>query len=112
LVKQARLDHEEVALILVRLTSVPMGTDEFRDEGASLVRELRTHLDTEEQELFPLLAKLDSGDRQQLGDQLRAARRRAPTSLHLHSPKSALGARLADRWFHAVESVERVASRR
>jgi len=113
LVKKARLDHEEIALRITTLTSVPLGTHDFREEAATLVRELREHLAVEEGEIFPLLgSQTSAAELQTLGEKLQRARRRAPRSPHPHAPKSALGSRMADRLLHAAEVVERVAGRR
>lgn len=102
--KQARLDHEEVEMTLLRLQSVPLSTEEFRDELARLVAEVRAHVRTEETMLFPQLrAEVDQDTLVTLGRRLDHAKRHAPTRPHPHAPKSALGAKLADRLVGAVD---------
>lgn len=96
--KQARFDHEEVEMTLLRLQSVPMSTDEFRAELSHLVSEVRAHVRTEETMLFPQLrATVDERTLVELGKRLEHAKRHAPTRPHPHAPRSALGARIADR---------------
>ena len=98
LVKQARLDHEEVAMSLLRLQKVPMTTDEFRTELAHAIEQVRAHVRQEEGEMFPALREvLSPVQLHQLGRKVARARRHAPTRPHPRSLKSALGARFADR---------------
>lgn len=102
--KQARLDHEEVEMTLLRLQSVPLSTAEFRDELSRLVTEVRAHVRTEETTLFPQLrATVDEGTLVELGKRLEHAKRHAPTRPHPHAPKSALGAKVADRLVGAID---------
>ena len=102
--KQARLDHQEVEMTMLRLQSVPMSTSEFREELSRFVAEVRAHVRTEETSLFPMLrATVDAGDLARLGSRLEHAKRHAPTRPHPHAPKSALGAKLADRVAGALD---------
>ena len=98
LVKQARIDHEEVAMSLLRLQKVPMAIDEFRTELGHVIEHVRAHVRQEEEEMFPSLREdLSSEQLHRLGMKLARARRHAPTRPHPRSLKSALGARIADR---------------
>lgn len=96
--KQARLDHEEVEMSMLRLRSVPMSTEEFRGELAKLIADVRRHVGEEEAELFPALrGAADEGELTTLGQRLQHAMRHAPTRPHPHAPKSAVGAKVAGR---------------
>jgi hemerythrin superfamily protein len=102
--KQARLDHEEAEMSMLRLQSVPMSTEEFRSELSRFVAEVRAHVRTEETTIFPLLrAGVDSRTLADLGSRLEHAKRHAPTRPHPHAPKSALAAKLADRLAGTVD---------
>lgn len=102
--KQARLDHQEVEMSMLRLQRVPMSTDEFRSELSRFIAEVRAHVQNEETSLFPLLrAGVDERTLVELGKRLEHAKRHAPTHPHPHAPKSAVGAKLADRVAGALD---------
>ena len=104
LAKEARLDHEEVAMTLLRLQNVAMSVTEFREELTKLIADVRQHVRTEETMLFPSMrASVDAATLTELGGRLEHAKRHAPTRPHPHAPRSALGSRVADRLSGAID---------
>lgn len=110
LAKQARLEHENLEMTMVRLLQVPLSLEEFRDELRALVAGVRDHVRFEESTLFPQLRQAaPASDLEHLAGHLRSARRLAPVRPHPHALKSALGSRLGDRVLAAFDRVrERV----
>ena len=101
--KQGRLDHEEVDMKIVRLTTVPASTAEFRSEALGLVEDLRAHLTLEEEEMLPILESALTADaRCELAHRYERVKRRAPDTPHPHALRSALGARISDRLLATV----------
>ncbi len=104
LVKQSRLDHEEVDMNLARMTSSSMTTAEFRGEALALVEGLRSHLAREEADLLPILhAALTADASTELARRLERVKRHAPRTPHAHAPKSAIGAKVTNRLLAAFD---------
>jgi hemerythrin superfamily protein len=98
LAKQGRLDHEEVEMTVYRLQEVARSRQEFREELAKLVVDVRHHLGEEEALLFPALEQQATvEDLLDLGRQLEKRRGRMPTHPHPSAPKSKVGSRVAHR---------------
>lgn len=103
-IAQARLDHEEIMMTLLRLQKVSMGGTEFVEEVTRLRQVLVSHMETEEQDILPALV-------QSLGaDELRKLRRRFGSAEshgwknpHPRAPKSALGIKLTSRAIGVVD---------
>jgi hemerythrin superfamily protein len=109
-VKQGRLDHEEVAISLDRLHRAPLNTVEFRQELGHLIVETRLHIERDQQDMFPRLRVLSPEVLQALAMEARKARRHAPERPHPHAPKSGPGGKLADRVLALTDKARRHAS--
>jgi hemerythrin superfamily protein len=103
ILKQGRLDHEEIAMALVRLHKVPLNTNEFRQELAHLIGETRLHIGQDEAEILPRLQKLTAECRHELAKKAWEVERHAPTRPHPRTLKSRLGAKLANRVLSLVD---------
>jgi hemerythrin superfamily protein len=102
--KKARLEHEEVEMTLLRLQTLSMSTEEFRADLSKLIADVRSHVQWEETMLFPQLRASGDADKlRALAGRLEHAKRHAPTRPHPHAPKSAAGAKVADRLAHMVD---------
>jgi hemerythrin superfamily protein len=96
-VKQGRLDQEEIAMSLVRLQKVPLSTEEFRQELSHLIAETRLHMARDRDEVVPRLQTLTPQTLQALADKGRQVRRHAPQRPHPRMLKSGTGSRVANR---------------
>lgn len=112
LAKRARLEHDEIAHLLVRLERGPSSSEAFRTELAGLVDEVRRHVRGEEALVFPALrARITPEELGGLADRIERARRLAPTRPHPSAPRSAWGARVANRLVGPVDRLRRARSR-
>lgn len=104
LAKGGRLDHEEIEMTVYRLQKLPYSKQEFRQELAKLIVDVRHHLGEEEGLLFPALEQQASAeDLLELGRSLHKARGHAPTHPHPSAPKSKAARRVANRVTGAVD---------
>jgi len=98
LAKGGRLDHEEIEMTVYRLQKLPYSKQEFREELAKLIVDVRHHLGDEEGLMFPALEQQASvEDLLDLGRRLEKARGWAPTHPHPSAPKAKAAARVANR---------------
>lgn len=88
-------DHEAVASLLAEIESA--GDVAARDRLLQqLMADVREHVEEEEREIFPQLrAVMSPAALDDLGYAIEEAKGRAPTHPHPHTPRSAVGARVA-----------------
>jgi hemerythrin superfamily protein len=106
-VKQGRLDHEEIAMSLVRLQKVPLNTAEFRKELSHLISETRLHIERDRETVFPRLRALTPESLQELAHKGREVRRHAPVRPHPRVLKSGPGSKLANRLLSLTDRARR-----
>jgi hemerythrin-like domain-containing protein len=86
-VLEALEEHHVVKWLLSELEALDPSAERFDAKATVLIESVRHHVKEEEGELFPKVrAKIGRRDLLELGDELRAAKRRAPTHPH---PRSA-----------------------
>lgn len=98
-------DHAEVEHLLKELEGADPGGDDFAALTGQLIRTVNAHVKDEEHALFPALAgHASAADLRRLGEQIQAAKDRAPTRPHPSAPDRpplnkllAPGAGLVDR---------------
>ncbi|MEU9079317.1 hemerythrin domain-containing protein [Kitasatospora sp. NPDC048538] len=94
-------DHERVEKLLKELEGVDCGDVRFDVVVDRLVAEVTAHIQDEERNLFPALADAcPPGALDELGDQVRRAKKLAPTRPHPNAPDNKLlaaGTGLVDR---------------
>jgi hemerythrin superfamily protein len=98
-------DHAEVEHLLKRLEEADSESEDFTALTGQLIRTVNAHVKDEEHALFPALAgHCDPADLRRLGEQVQAAKDKAPTRPHPSAPDQpplnkllAPGAGLVDR---------------
>ncbi|WP_030234855.1 hemerythrin domain-containing protein [Streptomyces sp. NRRL S-350] len=94
-------DHATVEKLLKELEGVDCGDARFAVLVDRLVSEVTSHIQDEEQHLFPALAEVCSSEQlDELGEQIRRAKKLAPTRPHPDAPDNKLlaaGTGLVDR---------------
>jgi hemerythrin superfamily protein len=104
LAKGGRLDHEEIEMTVYRLQQLPFSKQEFREELAKLIVDVRHHVGDEEAVVFPALEQQASVEELiELGRHLARARGHVPTHPHPSAPKAKVAARIANRVVGAVD---------
>jgi len=94
-VEHARKEHAEAEETLQRLEKLDADDPSFDDELATLMEEIRHHIDDEEGEMFAhMRQKLDPEELRKLGASVEAFKKVAPTRPHPNVPNTPL-ARLA-----------------
>ncbi|HET9690685.1 MAG TPA: hemerythrin domain-containing protein [Acidimicrobiales bacterium] len=89
-------EHNEIATTLVKVDKRPSGTEGLATLLASLISEVRTHVQEEEGEIFPALrAALSQTELDDLGATLEKAKTSAPTRPHPHAPDEGTGTKVA-----------------
>ncbi|NUP33965.1 MAG: hemerythrin domain-containing protein [Streptomycetaceae bacterium] len=80
-------DHAGVEKLLKELEGTPEDEPRFSELCRRLASEVRTHVADEEERLFPALAQYCDADLlDELGENVRSAKRRAPTRPHPSAP--------------------------
>jgi hemerythrin superfamily protein len=94
-VEHAREEHAEAEETLQRLEKLDADSPDFDDELATLMKEIRHHIEDEEGEMFAhMRQRIDADELRSLGEQVEAFKKVAPTRPHPNVPNTA-GARLA-----------------
>jgi hemerythrin superfamily protein len=90
-VEHAREEHAEAEETLQRLEKLDADDPAFDDELATLMREIRHHIDDEEGEMFAHMRKvIDADELRTLGSRVEAFKKVAPTRPHPNVPNEAL----------------------
>jgi hemerythrin superfamily protein len=92
----AREEHAEAEETLARLEKLDADDPAFDDELATLMREIRHHIEDEEGRMFADMRRvLDEEELQRLGSRVEAFKKVAPTRPHPNVPNEALPRTLA-----------------
>src|SRR3954463_4079339 len=90
-VEHAREEHAEAEETLQRLEKLDADDPAFDDELATLMGEIRHHIEDEEGEMFAHMRKaMDADELRKLGSSVEAFKKVAPTRPHPHVPNEAL----------------------
>jgi hemerythrin-like domain-containing protein len=93
--EHAREEHAEAEETLQRLEKLDAGDPSFDDELATLMKEIRHHIEDEEGEMFAhMRQKLPADELRKLGERVEAFKKVAPTRPHPNVPNEA-GPRIA-----------------
>lgn len=103
--EHARKEHAEAEETLQRLEKLDADDPSFDDELATLMREIRHHIEDEEGQTFPQMRNaIDPEELRKLGGRVEAFKKVAPTRPHPNVPNEALprmaagpGASMLDR---------------
>ena len=91
-VLEALEEHHLVKLTLAELEAMDAGHERYGAKVAVLIENVRHHVKEEEGELFPTVRRaLDPGTLRELGAELAAAKRTAPTRPHPEAPDTPPG---------------------
>jgi hemerythrin superfamily protein len=104
-VEHARKEHKEAEQTMARLEKLDADDPGFDDELATLMKEIRHHIEDEEQQMFAHMRQvLDPDELRTLGTAVEAFKKVAPTRPHPNVPNTPLmrlaagpGASLIDR---------------
>jgi hemerythrin superfamily protein len=89
--KHAREEHAEAEETLARLEKLDPDDDGFDEELATLMREIRHHIEEEEGEMFAHMRETFSADElSTMGERVNAFKKVAPTRPHPSVPNEAL----------------------
>jgi hemerythrin-like domain-containing protein len=89
--EHARKEHAEAEETLHRLEKLDADDPGFDDELATLMREIRHHIEDEEGETFPQMRQnIDADELLKLGGRVEAFKKVAPTRPHPHVPNEPL----------------------
>ena len=89
--EHAREEHAEAEETLQRLEKLDADDPAFDDELATLMREIRHHIEDEEQQMFAHMREvIDEDELRTLGARVEAFKKVAPTRPHPHVPNTAL----------------------
>jgi hemerythrin superfamily protein len=89
--EHAREEHAEAEETLARLEKLDADDPAFDDELATLMREIRHHIEDEEGETFPHMREaMDPDELRKLGARVEAFKKVAPTRPHPNVPNNAL----------------------
>jgi hemerythrin superfamily protein len=90
-VKHAREEHAEAEETLQRLEELDADDPNFDDELATLMKEIRHHIEDEEGEMFAHMREvMDEDELLKLGERVEAFKKVAPTRPHPSVPNNAL----------------------
>jgi hemerythrin superfamily protein len=89
-VEHAREEHAEAEETLARLEKLDADDPDFDDELATLMAEIRHHIEDEEGQMFAQMREvIDEDELRQLGGRVEAFKKVAPTRPHPHVPNTA-----------------------
>jgi hemerythrin-like domain-containing protein len=87
--EHAREEHKEAEHTLARLEELDADDPSFDDELATLMAEIRHHIDDEEGQMFAHMRQvLDEDELRKLGSRVEAFKKVAPTHPHPHVPNT------------------------
>jgi hemerythrin superfamily protein len=90
-VEHAREEHAEAEETLARLEKLDPEDAEFDDALAELMKEIRHHIEDEEEEMFAHMREvIDADELRKLGGRVEAFKKVAPTHPHPNVPNEAL----------------------
>ena len=90
-VEHAREEHAEAEETLQKLEKLDADDPSFDDELATLMKEIRHHIEDEEGEMFKHMREaMDPDELRSLGEQVEAFKKVAPTRPHPNVPNEAL----------------------
>lgn len=90
-VEHAREEHAQAEETLQRLEKLDADDPGFDDELATLMAEIRHHIDDEEGEMFAHMRQtMDPGDLRKMGERVEAFKKVAPTRPHPNVPNTPL----------------------
>src|SRR5215213_10275553 len=90
-VEHARKEHAEAEETLARLEKLDADDPGFDDELATLMEEIRHHIEDEEGEMFAHMRQnIDEEELRKLGERVEAFKKVAPTRPHPNVPNEAL----------------------
>jgi hemerythrin-like domain-containing protein len=90
-VEHARKEHAEAEETMHRLEKLDADDPSFDDQLATLMREIRHHIEDEEGRMFTHMRQvLDEDELRRLGGRVEAFKKVAPTRPHPHVPNEAL----------------------
>ncbi|MTE18040.1 hemerythrin domain-containing protein [Streptomyces sp. TRM43335] len=99
-------DHAEAERTMKDLEGRSAADPEFDRLVGLLMREIRTHVEDEEQNLFPRLRRATSEQRlDELGEKVRTAKKTAPTRPHPSAPDTPPANKVMDRGAGMVDRV-------
>lgn len=111
--EHARAEHQEAKELLVTLNNTEPGDPGFEDALTRLMAAIREHVAEEEGTHLPRFRKAVGPERMaELGKELLAAKRAAPTFAHPNAPSSGTGHKLLDAGAKLVDKVRDMASGR
>ena len=115
-VLEALEEHHLVKLTLAELETMDPGHERYGAKVTVLIENVRHHVEEEEGELFPTIRKaLDPAQLREIGDELAAAKRTAPTRPHPEAPDTPPGnivAQVLTAPFDAAANLNKAAARR
>jgi hemerythrin superfamily protein len=89
--EHARKEHAEAEETLHRLEKLDADDPAFDDELATLMAEIRHHIEDEEEEMFAHMRQvIDADELRKLGDRVEAFKKAAPTRPHPNVPNEPL----------------------
>src|SRR4051794_38421233 len=89
--EHARKEHAEAEETLQRLEKLDADDSDFDDELATLMSEIRHHIEDEEGEMFAHMREvIDEDELRKLGERVEAFKKVAPTRPHPNVPNEAL----------------------
>jgi hemerythrin superfamily protein len=90
-VEHAREEHAEAEETMQRLEKLDADDSGFDDELATLMEEIRHHIEDEEGQMFVHMRQvIDADELRKLGDRVEAFKKVAPTRPHPHVPNEPL----------------------
>ena len=115
-VLEALEEHHLVKLTLAELETMDPSHERYGAKVTVLIENVRHHVEEEEGELFPTIRKaLDPAQLREIGDELAAAKRTAPTRPHPEAPDTPPGnivAQVLTAPFDAAANLNKAAARR
>jgi hemerythrin superfamily protein len=88
--EHAREEHAEAEETLARLEKLDADDPDFDDELATLMAEIRHHIEDEEGQMFAQMREvIDEDELRKLGERVEAFKKVAPTHPHPHVPNTA-----------------------
>ena len=115
-VLEALEEHHLVKLTLAELEVMDPGHERYAAKVTVLIENVRHHVEEEEGQLFPAIRKtLDTAQLREIGDELVAAKRTAPTRPHPEAPDTPPGnivAQVLTAPFDAAANLNKAAARR
>lgn len=89
-------EHDKVAETLLGIDKAKTGSSEQTQLLSQLIRMVRSHVQEEEQQIFPAMrTSMSQSELDELGQKLETAKKTAPTRPHPHAPSEGLGTKVA-----------------